>query len=49
MDPTSESLARYLAEWFVAEVEPGISGRLRAVRVSETASSWAEYEVADRG
>ncbi|MGW5422691.1 6-pyruvoyl trahydropterin synthase family protein [Streptomyces sp. NPDC003943] len=46
--PTSENLARHLAEWFVAEVEPGIPGRLRAVRVSETASTWAEYEFVDR-
>ncbi|MGW9133528.1 6-pyruvoyl trahydropterin synthase family protein [Streptomyces sp. NPDC055681] len=48
VDPTSENLARHLAEWFVAEVEPGIPGQLRAVRVSETASSWADYEIVDR-
>ncbi|MFD4718152.1 6-pyruvoyl tetrahydropterin synthase family protein [Streptomyces sp. NPDC058423] len=39
VEPTSENLARHLAEWFVAEVEPGIPGRLGAARVSETASS----------
>ncbi|MER7816143.1 6-carboxytetrahydropterin synthase [Streptomyces sp. NPDC096153] len=39
VEPTLENLARHLAEWFVAEVEPGIPGRLGAVRVSETASS----------
>ncbi|MFH8991458.1 6-pyruvoyl trahydropterin synthase family protein [Streptomyces sp. NPDC017940] len=45
VEPTSENLARYLAEWFVEHVEPGIGGRLETVRVSETPSSWAEFEV----
>ncbi|TQF05548.1 6-carboxytetrahydropterin synthase [Kitasatospora acidiphila] len=44
--PTSENLAAYLAGWFVEHVEPGLPGRLTAVRVSETASSWAQFEVA---
>ncbi|MFD0274675.1 6-pyruvoyl tetrahydropterin synthase family protein [Kitasatospora sp. NPDC127111] len=43
--PTSENLAAYLAGWFVENVEPGVPGRLAAVRVSETASSWAQFEV----
>ncbi|MFD4480387.1 6-pyruvoyl tetrahydropterin synthase family protein [Streptomyces sp. NPDC058471] len=44
-EPTSENLARYLAEWFVEHVEPDIGGHLEIVRVSETPSSWAEFEV----
>jgi 6-pyruvoyltetrahydropterin/6-carboxytetrahydropterin synthase len=45
VEPTSENLARYLAEWFMEHIEPGISGCLETVRVSETPSSWAEFEV----
>ena len=41
--PTSENLAVHLAGWFITHVEPAISGRLSAVRVSETESTWAEY------
>lgn len=47
VEPTSEALARHLADWFLIEVQPGVHGRLAAVRVSETASSWAEYFVGD--
>ncbi|MFB7669497.1 6-pyruvoyl tetrahydropterin synthase family protein [Kitasatospora sp. NPDC056138] len=43
--PTSENLAAYLAGWFLEHVEPSVPGRLAAVRVSETATSWAEFEV----
>ncbi|MGH3939374.1 MAG: 6-pyruvoyl trahydropterin synthase family protein [Pseudonocardiaceae bacterium] len=46
--PTSELLARHLAEWFVEHLQPQLPGRLYAVRVSETATSWAEYEVPAR-
>ncbi|WP_082119957.1 6-pyruvoyl trahydropterin synthase family protein [Saccharothrix sp. ST-888] len=46
--PTSENLAAHLAGWFVEHVEPSLPGRLAAVRVSETASSWAEFELAER-
>ncbi|WP_220131361.1 6-carboxytetrahydropterin synthase [Streptomyces sp. PT12] len=45
ISPTSENLARFLAEWFIEHVAPGIRGRLERVRVSEAASSWAEFEV----
>lgn len=45
-EPTSELLARYLAEWFVTNLEPGIPGRLTAVRVSETPASRATFEIA---
>lgn len=43
--PTSELLARHLAEWFVEHLQLQLSGRLCAVRVSETATSCVEYEV----
>ncbi|MFJ1707152.1 6-pyruvoyl trahydropterin synthase family protein [Kitasatospora sp. NPDC088346] len=46
--PTSENLAAWFAGWFVEHVEPGLPGRLAAVRVSETASSWAEFQVGER-
>jgi 6-pyruvoyltetrahydropterin/6-carboxytetrahydropterin synthase len=46
--PTSERLARHLTEWFAENVEPGIKGRLMAVRVSETPSTWAEFTVPER-
>lgn len=45
-EPTSENLARHLAEWFLQHLQPHIGGRLERVRVSETGSSWAEIEVA---
>jgi 6-pyruvoyltetrahydropterin/6-carboxytetrahydropterin synthase len=46
--PTSERLAEHLAAWFMANVQPGVPGRLTAVRVSETPSSWAEYLLEQR-
>lgn len=48
VEPTSELLAQYLAGWFIEHVQPGITGCLAAVRVRETASSWARFEVAAR-
>lgn len=42
--PTSELLAQHLGMWFVAQVEPGIHGRLVSVRVSETRTSSATWE-----
>ncbi len=45
-EPTSELLAQFLAGWFILNVQPGIPGRLAAVRVRETESSWARFEVA---
>lgn len=42
-NPTSELLARHLADWFERHLAPHINGRLVGVRVSETVSSWAEY------
>ncbi|HVB44708.1 MAG TPA: 6-carboxytetrahydropterin synthase [Streptosporangiaceae bacterium] len=41
--PTSERIARHLAEWFIANVEPVIGGRLVSVKVSEGRASWASY------
>ncbi|MFD8782542.1 6-pyruvoyl tetrahydropterin synthase family protein [Kitasatospora sp. NPDC059599] len=46
VEPTSERLAQYLAGWFIQHVQPGIPARLAAIRVRETASSWARFEVA---
>jgi 6-pyruvoyltetrahydropterin/6-carboxytetrahydropterin synthase len=46
--PTSELLARHLANWFIEYLEPRIPGRLLAVRVAESPTSWAEYEVPGR-
>ncbi|MQS17605.1 6-carboxytetrahydropterin synthase [Streptomyces kaniharaensis] len=46
VEATSELLAQYLAGWFVQHVQPGIPGRLAAVQVRETGSSWARFEVA---
>ncbi|MFJ6141669.1 6-pyruvoyl trahydropterin synthase family protein [Kitasatospora sp. NPDC092286] len=46
--PTSENLAAWFAGWFLEHVGPGLPGRLTAVRVSETASSWAEFQVGER-
>jgi 6-pyruvoyltetrahydropterin/6-carboxytetrahydropterin synthase len=48
VEPTSEALAEHLAEWFREHVEPAIAGRLSAVRVWETPSSWAEFTVEDQ-
>ncbi|HEV2347898.1 MAG TPA: 6-carboxytetrahydropterin synthase [Actinocrinis sp.] len=42
-NPTSELLARHLADWFERHLAPDLNGQLASVRVSETASSWAEY------
>ncbi|MFH8894574.1 6-carboxytetrahydropterin synthase [Streptomyces sp. NPDC017949] len=46
-EPTSELLAQFLAGWFVQNVQPGISGKLVAVRVRETARSWARFDLAE--
>lgn len=46
--PTSELLARHLADWFVENVEPGVAGALVSVRVAETPTSWAEYLLGER-
>lgn len=44
-EPTSERLAQFLARWFIQNVQPGIPGRLVAIRVRETARSWARFDV----
>ncbi len=44
--PTSERLARHLAEWLERHLADAVGGRLAAVRVSETPGSWAEYLLA---
>lgn len=48
VEPTSENLAQFLAGWFIQHVEPDIPGRLSAVRVRETARSWAHFDRAQR-
>lgn len=49
VEPTSEYLAQFLAGWFMEHLEPRIPGRLVAVRVRETATSWARFDVASNG
>ncbi|MGW2652131.1 6-pyruvoyl trahydropterin synthase family protein [Streptomyces sp. NPDC001478] len=46
--PTSELLAQFLAGWFIQNIQPEIPGRLVAVCVRETASSWARFDVEER-
>ncbi|WP_030390294.1 6-pyruvoyl trahydropterin synthase family protein [Streptomyces sp. NRRL S-241] len=45
-EPTSERLAQFLAGWFIHNLQPTIPGRLLAVVVRETATSWARFDVA---
>ncbi|CAM5317797.1 6-carboxy-5,6,7,8-tetrahydropterin synthase [Streptomyces tendae] len=45
-EPTSERLAQFLAGWFVQNLQPTLPGRLVAILVRETASSWARFDVA---
>jgi 6-pyruvoyltetrahydropterin/6-carboxytetrahydropterin synthase len=48
VEPTSENLARFLAGWVIQHLEPQLPGRLVAVRVQETARSWARFDVGSR-
>jgi 6-pyruvoyltetrahydropterin/6-carboxytetrahydropterin synthase len=41
--PTCELLAEHLYGWFVTHLAPRVGGRLHAVRVSESPTSWAEF------
>jgi 6-pyruvoyltetrahydropterin/6-carboxytetrahydropterin synthase len=43
VEPTTEQLARYLYEWCAAELCLPDGVRAEAVRVFETASTWAEH------
>lgn len=47
-EPTSERLAQFLAGWFLQNLQPEINGRLIAVLVRETNSSWARFDVEGR-
>lgn len=47
-EPTSERLAQFLAGWFIQNLQPTIPGRLVAVLVRETKSSWARFDVEGR-
>ena len=42
--PSSENLARHLYDWCATNLDKPIVARLRAVRVSETASTSATYQ-----
>ncbi|MDX3065356.1 MULTISPECIES: 6-pyruvoyl trahydropterin synthase family protein [Streptomyces] len=44
-EPTSERLAQFLAGWFIQNLVEKVPGRLVAVLVRETASSWARFDV----
>lgn len=44
--PSSEFLARYLYGWCQERLPPPVVERLRAVQVSETPTTWAEYRPA---
>ncbi|MFF6979366.1 6-pyruvoyl tetrahydropterin synthase family protein [Streptomyces sp. NPDC008343] len=44
-EPTSELLAQFLAGWVIQNLQPTIHGRLVAVLVRETGSSWARFDV----
>jgi len=46
--PTAENLAAHLASWCHLHLEPLIPGRVAAVRVSETPTSWAIWEADPR-
>ncbi|MGH3754423.1 MAG: 6-carboxytetrahydropterin synthase [Pseudonocardiaceae bacterium] len=41
--PTCELLAEHLYGWLLTNVAPQVGGRLDAVRVSESPTSWAEF------
>jgi 6-pyruvoyltetrahydropterin/6-carboxytetrahydropterin synthase len=45
-EPTSENLARVLFEWCTASLSLPAAVTVAAVRVSETATTWAEYQPA---
>lgn len=43
--PTCERLAEHLFTWFLSNVGLRVGGRLAAVRVSESPTSWAEFSL----
>ena len=45
IEPTCEHLAQFLAGWFIHNLEADLPGELVAVRVQETARSWARFDV----
>lgn len=44
VEPTSENLAQVLFDWCTANIPLPDTASVVAVRVSETASTWAEYQ-----
>lgn len=43
VEPTCEAIAAHLAAWYLEHVAVSVPGRLEAVRVWETPTSWAEF------
>jgi 6-pyruvoyltetrahydropterin/6-carboxytetrahydropterin synthase len=43
VEPTSENLARVVFDWCTAKLPLPITAAVEAVRISETATTWAEY------
>ncbi len=46
--PTCELLAEHLYDWFLTHVQQHVGGRLDALRVSESPTSWAEFALDPR-
>lgn len=44
--PTCEAVAEHLAGWIASHIDPEISRKVAAVRVSTGRGAWAEYRVA---
>lgn len=49
VEPTSENLAKVLFDWCAENLPLPASAAVEAVRVAETASTWAEYRPANTG
>jgi 6-pyruvoyltetrahydropterin/6-carboxytetrahydropterin synthase len=47
-EPTSERLAQFMAGWFIQNLQPDLRGRLVAVLIRETGSSWARFDVEEQ-
>lgn len=43
VEPTSENLARVIFEWCAAELPLPAGAQVESVKVSETATTWAQY------
>jgi 6-pyruvoyltetrahydropterin/6-carboxytetrahydropterin synthase len=47
-EPTAENLALHFFDWCAQHLEPDIPGRVTAVRVWESPTSWAEFRTGAR-